>query len=258
MKPPSSNKKDSSLNPKDLDLEQFMKEVGSPMPREVESMSLADTNEVIPISAQESYFLFDMVKNKIVEQNGIAGLLGLEKKEIGLSDILEHIHKEDSQDVSAILKGVFAQLIEARIPVGSSYLKMSFHIESEIGDKLGVISDNIVYSNDLEGRPISVLVKFLRADFMKPSMTVGWWVDSNYLDRKEIERCLDWGGTELFTPREFEILQLIFSNRSSAEIAEALCLSEHTIVTHKKNIFAKTGSHSLDELKEFCIRNRIF
>lgn len=258
MKLPSSNKKDSDVNRKDLELEQFMKEIGNPMPRGDERRSLSDSNEVIPISSQESYFLFDLVQNNIVEQKGMAGLLGLDKKEIDLSDVLEHIHEEDSEDVSTILKEVFAQLIEARIPIGSSYLKMSFHIEAGNGEKLGIISDNIVYSNDMQGRPISVLVKFLKADFMKPSMTVGWWVDSGYLDRKGIERSLYREGINLFTPREYEILQLIFSNRSSAEIAEALCLSEHTIVTHKKNIFAKTNCHSLEELKEFCVKNRIF
>ena len=246
------------MSPKEMDLERFMKEIGSPLHRKAVDRSISDVNDWLPMSSLESYFIFDLVKNKVVEQKGMARLLGSEKREIGLTDILERIHEEDAFDVNVILKEVFAQLIEAKIPVGSSYLKMSFHIHSLKGEKLGIISDNIVYSNDLEGRPISVLVKYLRADFMKSSMTVGWWVDSGLLDPGPIERALDRGRSELFTPRELEILQLVFSDRTSAQIAEDLCLSEHTVVTHKKNIFAKSGCHSLEELKEFCIRERIF
>ena len=246
------------MSPKDMDLERFMKEIGNPLSREEEGGSISHINDSLPMSSLESYFLFDLVQNKITQQKGMARLLGSEKKEISLSDILEHIHPEDAFDVNVILKEVFAQLIEAKIPVGSSYLKVSFHIHSRKGEKLGIISDNIVYSNDLEGRPISVLVKYLQADFMKSAMTVGWWVDSGLLDPGPIERALDRGRSDLFTPREFEILQLIFSDQTSAQIAEALCLSEHTIVTHKKNIFAKSGCHSLEELKQFCIRERIF
>ena len=246
------------MSSREMDLERYMKEAGSSLHRGAEDKSISDLNDSLPMSSLESYFIFDLVQNKVVREKGIARLLGSEKKDINLSDILEHIHEEDSVDVGIILKQVFAQLIHAKIPVGSSYLKMSFHIHSRKGEKLGIISDNIVYSNDLEGRPISVLVKYLEADFMKSAMTVGWWVDSGLLDPGPIERALDRGASDLFTPRELEILQLILSDSSSAQIAEALCLSEHTIVTHRKNIFAKSGCHSLEELKEFCIRERIF
>ena len=258
MKLSPSHKKDSGADPKDLDLERFMKEIGSPLPRGEVDRSISERTHAIPLASMESYFIFDLVKNSITEQKGMAKLFGIAKNEIQLSDILEHIHPEDLDDVSAILKEVFGQLIHAKIPLGASYLKMSFHILSGKGEKLGMISDNIVYSNDVEGMPISVLVKFLRADFMKSSATVGWWVDNSSLDRSRVEQSLDRGKSELFTPRELEILRLIHSEQSSSQIAEAFCLSEHTVITHKKNIFAKSGCHSLEELKHFCLKERIF
>jgi DNA-binding NarL/FixJ family response regulator len=48
--------------------------------------------------------------------------------------------------------------------------------------------------------------------------------------------------------REMEIMQLIFSQYATNEIAEKLNLSPHTIRTHRKNIFKKLKIHSLSGL----------
>lgn len=48
--------------------------------------------------------------------------------------------------------------------------------------------------------------------------------------------------------REMEIMQLIFSQYETNEIAEKLNLSPHTIRTHRKNIFKKLKIHSLSGL----------
>ena len=223
-----------------------------------EDATISQANIDIPISSLEGYFVFDLVQNSMIRQKGIARLFGYQGDDIDLSFILDHLHPEDARDVNAILKEVFSQLIHAKIPAGCSYLKISFHLVSREGEKLGILSDNIVFSNDREGKPVSVLVKFVKADFIGSSTRVDWWVDSRFLDWQRIEQALDPGKSELFTPRELQVIQLIHSDLNSARIAEELCLSEHTVITHKKNIFAKSGCHSVEELKQFCLRERIF
>ena len=44
----------------------------------------------------------------------------------------------------------------------------------------------------------------------------------------------------IFTRREFEIIKLIASGRSSEQIAEELFLSLYTVNTHRGNILKKT------------------
>jgi len=44
------------------------------------------------------------------------------------------------------------------------------------------------------------------------------------------------------TPRELEILQLIAFEYSSVEIAKKLFLSNHTILTHRKNLLQKVDA----------------
>jgi DNA-binding CsgD family transcriptional regulator len=50
------------------------------------------------------------------------------------------------------------------------------------------------------------------------------------------------------TERELEIIQLIKEGLDSNEMAERLCLSQHTIRNHRKNILKKTNTNKVTEL----------
>ncbi|MCM1500768.1 MAG: LuxR C-terminal-related transcriptional regulator [Clostridium sp.] len=52
------------------------------------------------------------------------------------------------------------------------------------------------------------------------------------------------------TQREVEIALLVIKNKSNAEIAEALFISETTVKKHLSNIFAKLGISKRNEIKE--------
>ncbi len=57
--------------------------------------------------------------------------------------------------------------------------------------------------------------------------------------------------------REIEIIRLMVSGLTSAEIAERLFLSEHTVKTHKKNIYRKIKINSATELTTFAMNNQL-
>jgi DNA-binding NarL/FixJ family response regulator len=59
--------------------------------------------------------------------------------------------------------------------------------------------------------------------------------------RREVERLLATGLPDGLTSREVEVLRLVASGRSNAEIATALFLSEKTVARHLSNIFTKVG-----------------
>ncbi|HEX2898826.1 MAG TPA: response regulator transcription factor, partial [Bacteroidia bacterium] len=50
------------------------------------------------------------------------------------------------------------------------------------------------------------------------------------------------------SPREIEIIQLIASGLSTKDLADRLCLSTHTVYTHRKNIMKKLGIRSASEM----------
>ena len=68
-------------------------------------------------------------------------------------------------------------------------------------------------------------------------------------------KCLSVAQTYQLSPRETEIALLIAQGRSKAYIADALCLSENTVRTHAKNVYAKLDVHSKQELIDL-LQNR--
>ncbi len=51
--------------------------------------------------------------------------------------------------------------------------------------------------------------------------------------------------TNNLSPREIEIIKLIVEENTTAEISKKLFISEHTVETHRKNIWRKTGAKSI-------------
>jgi len=57
--------------------------------------------------------------------------------------------------------------------------------------------------------------------------------------------------------REVEIVKLIVNGFTSNEIADQLFLSEHTVKTHRKNIFRKIGINNTSQLASYAINHKI-
>lgn len=61
------------------------------------------------------------------------------------------------------------------------------------------------------------------------------------------------GLQELLTKREAEVLTLLVNGNPAKEIADRLSISYHTVTTHRKNIFRKTGCRKVSELVKIAI-----
>jgi len=59
------------------------------------------------------------------------------------------------------------------------------------------------------------------------------------------------------TPRERQIVQLLAEGKSNKEVASALEISLHTVVTHRSNIMHKLEVHFVSELVRYAIRNNL-
>lgn len=66
------------------------------------------------------------------------------------------------------------------------------------------------------------------------------------------ERCAELGRAHGLSKREVEILQYLCKGRSRPYIAETLYLSENTVRTHSKSIYAKLGVHNRQELLDLA------
>ena len=57
--------------------------------------------------------------------------------------------------------------------------------------------------------------------------------------------------------REIEIIELIAEGATSKEISNRLFISEHTVKTHRKNIFQKTQVSDSDQLINWAMNNKL-
>ena len=62
---------------------------------------------------------------------------------------------------------------------------------------------------------------------------------------------------EELSSREIDVLIQIVKGLSNKEIADALCLSTHTVMSHRKNIVRKLNIHSTAGLTIYAIVNGI-
>ena len=60
---------------------------------------------------------------------------------------------------------------------------------------------------------------------------------------------------DALSPRECEVLQLIAEGLTSKEVAVRLDVAASTVETHRKQIMAKLGLHSVAELTKFAVRS---
>ncbi|MGC9222220.1 MAG: response regulator transcription factor [Solirubrobacteraceae bacterium] len=59
------------------------------------------------------------------------------------------------------------------------------------------------------------------------------------------------------TEREHEVLAMLVSGLSSAEIATHLCITRKTTTTHIEHILGKLGAHSQAQAVAFAVRDQI-
>jgi DNA-binding NarL/FixJ family response regulator len=62
---------------------------------------------------------------------------------------------------------------------------------------------------------------------------------------------------DALTTREREVLKLIAEGHKSREVADYLCISEHTAVKHRANLMEKLDIHNVSELTAYAIRRGI-
>jgi len=65
------------------------------------------------------------------------------------------------------------------------------------------------------------------------------------------------GSPNIFTKRESEVLALIYQGLISSAIAEKLCLSEHTVKNHRKNMLKKSGTANTAALVSYALENKL-
>jgi DNA-binding CsgD family transcriptional regulator len=197
-------------------------------------------------------YLHDLVPNIEKHLNAFIALSGAENKELG------------------VLRGLFIQFREKltnSLQSGVNYnddfpddllhdLKSILikHVSGEYNQNL---CHAVIFSISSLEKDLSVHNR-LRSKVLRPKFEELNSADMEYLQHAFIEdetHSHHHANENHLTNRETEILKLIVQGFFNKEIADKLNISLNTVLTHRKNIIAKTGIKTVSGLTFYCIRN---
>ncbi len=140
------------------------------------------------------------------------------------------------------------------------------HDDQRITDKLTEIKNLIIkYYPASEGQEVSYMLISVMSDL--------WHTEQDFKDHCAIEDDIlrptlthkqvrnplrpQIGETEELSDREKDVLIQVVRGLSNKEIADVLCISTHTVISHRKNITRKLNIHSTAGLTIYAIVNKL-
>lgn len=206
-------------------------------------------------SASTCLFTWDLVKGEMNFRSGFELLLGFSDETMTLEQFVSLMHPDEAEYIKRI--GQAATMRSINSPEGNKewVLYVAHRIKTADERYIHVLAESTPIGFDLKGQITDFLVKLTDISFKESNEAVHYNFIHPGLDLEEFHRSIYFEIHDLLTDREVEIIRLLSRKHNSAEIAQALGISRHTVSTHRKNILKKTSCHSVDELLAYCERN---
>lgn len=206
------------------------------------------SNQFLYVSGLSEFSMLSLTRN-------VKKLLGYNQDELTTELLYEYTHPEDKEilyksilwclDIFKNQSQKFSKLdavfsIDYRLKHKQGnyirFLRSTSVLESTSDNKMSYLLNVFTDINDQKKTGIpEVSLKFGSGEILKFSL-----------------------GKSLFTSREMDVLKEMVNGFSGKEIADKLCISESTVVTHRKNMLKKTSLKKSVELVKYALDNNIF
>lgn len=204
------------------------------------------------LNENECLFLLDYSRNEIIYKKGFQNVLGYQDDEITNDFIIDNIHPDDANIVSRIIRASVTYCIEYPKNSANNLLDIKHRQRKRDGTYIHVLNHSSVYDLDDEGRVSVALIRFTNISFLDNTKNVNWTFKAKNLNEKAFKEQINKAYKDFFTEREIEVISEINKGLTNKLIGKNLSISEHTVATHRKNIFKKSKCHNPKELMLFC------
>jgi two-component system, NarL family, response regulator NreC len=144
-----------------------------------------------------------------------------------------------------VVRRLAADLPQARVIILSMHSDRRFVVESLRAGAAAYVLKEAGFTE------LAEVIDDVRAGRLYLSPAVAEQVIRDYVRLAEAE---DGSALAVLSGREREVMQLIAGGQSTKEIAGELHVSVKTVESHRKQIMAKLGLHSVAELTKYAIR----
>jgi len=232
--------------------------VASRRPTELPAINFDEIVSSIFAAGPCYYYVIDFFDMSISHlSGGFSEAHGINQSSVKtINDILSLIHPDDIDFVSKAEKRAYYFMYERLKPQKFTRYKASYNFRFKTADGSYRLFNHqaLILTTDENNNFIKSLnihtdiSHFAQKNNHKFSL-IGLSGEPSYLnidvDEKEQTGRAD---DSLFSKREIEVIRLIAKGHDSGGIANALCISEQTVKTHRKNVLAKSGCKNASEL----------
>jgi DNA-binding CsgD family transcriptional regulator/PAS domain-containing protein len=223
------------------------------------------SSDTFVVLNNQFFYITDLRQfNNVYVHKNIRLILGYDPDYFkSMENVYSLIHPEDRDFVMAFSKKIITHSREVRnIPsLQQDPLKISFSIDFRIkksnGQYLRVNRVTSCIKLDRKGNVVYAISVFTDIDRLKKSNNIScsWSGDESGLF--SIDDLIKEYPHSIFSDRELEILKYLADGKKGKEIAEKLRISEHTVISHRKNMLNKTKTKNTAELVHFAVNKGI-
>ena len=177
---------------------------------------------------------------------GVEMVLGIQPQAFSMEALYKRLHPDDAPLVAqaTALAAEFSK--ELGPACHDQIFSVDYRLRHQAGHYVRVLRQNFMLQLDAEGTPVVIGGIYTDITHHKRTHEVRFhgshpsfaaWLTQR-VQRTETD----------LSPREQEVLDLVLQGLSSAEIANRLCVSRHTVNTHRRNIHRKEPARDLSRL----------
>lgn len=205
------------------------------------------------------FYVFDLatVEFEFVSPN-MSHILGYTDTEFTVEHFIQIIHPDDLPYFLSFEKKV-SEFFNSLTPAGHFKYKVryDYRVKNNNGEYIRILHQVVTLQSTEKGGINKTLGIHTDINHIKPEgipmlSFIGLDGEPSYIN-VEVKQVLT-PTKEVISKREKEIIKQIILGFSSAEIAKTLCVSQHTIKNHRRNILLKTKTSSTAELISKAIK----
>jgi len=206
--------------------------------------------EIVMGENDQFLYVADAIKLKILfTSKRCKDMMGVAPEDLNLYHFMEATHPEDLQRLNLGRTKLIHMAQDLFIAKkGSELISTNFRIRNATGSYSHYLIQGFLFYTKLPYETVYFLKVHTRIDWYKKfKKGYHYYIgkDRSYF-RYPDKALLETGN--VFTAREFDIIQLIGKGLSSQQIADELFISIHTVNAHRSNILKKSKKEHISEL----------
>lgn len=208
--------------------------------------------EAFPLTVRQCMYILDWSLSKCIFQKGVEEFLGYCEEEFKFEFILNNYHPAEKDRIQRIVKAAVEYCLHHDVSGNNFTLILAYRVKNKQGNYIKVLRQSAMYDLSPSGTMISNFSLLTDISFMDHTDRLYWTIHAKDLDQNIFRKAVYTAYVGFYTNREQQVLQLMALGKTNVEISKELFISRHTVATHRKNIYRKSGCSTLADLLDFA------